>query len=67
MGELVSATEAVNPIWAVIFPFFPVIILLGFWAAAGGGFTDDDDDDNFGGGKGVRVMEPVPVTVPTGA
>ena len=67
MGELVSATEAVNPIWAVVFPFFPVIILLGFWAAAGGGFTDDDDDDNFGGGKGVRVMEPVPVTVPTGA
>jgi len=67
MGELVSATEAVNPIWAVVFPFFPVIILLGFWAAAGGGFTDDDDDDNFGGGKGVRVMEPIPVPVPSGA
>jgi hypothetical protein len=67
MGELVSATEAVNPIWAVVFPFFPVIILLGFWAAAGGGFTDDDDDDNFGGGKGVRAMEPIPVPVPSGA
>ena len=67
MGELVSATEAVNPIWAVVFPFFPVVILLGFWCAAGGGFTDDDDDDNFGGGKGVRIMEPVPVTVPSGA
>ena len=69
MGELISATDAVNPIWAVVFPFFPVVILLGFWAAAGSGFTDDDDDDNFGGGKGVRVgqMEPVPVTVPSGA
>ena len=67
MGELVSTTEAVNPIWAVVFPFFPVVILLGFWFAAGGGFTDDDDDDNFGGGKGVRIMEPVPVTVPSGA
>ena len=67
MGELVSATEAVNPIWAVVFPFFPVVILLGFWFAAGGGFTDDDDDDNFVGGKGVRIMEPVPVTVPSGA
>ncbi|MED5271194.1 MAG: hypothetical protein VYE26_07055 [Pseudomonadota bacterium] len=67
MGELVSATEAVNPIWAIVFPFFPVVILLGFWFAAGGGFTDDDDDDNFGGGKGVRIMEPVPVTVPSGA
>ena len=69
MGELVSATEAINPIWALLYPFNPVVILLGFWAAAGGGFTDDDDDDNFGGGKGVRVgqMEPVPVTVPSGA
>ena len=67
MGELVSATEAVNPIWAVVFPFFPVLILLGFWFAAGGGFTDDDDDDNFGGGKGVRAMEPIPVPVPSGA
>ena len=69
MVELISATESVSPIWAVVFPFFPVVILLGFWFAAGGGFTDDDDDDNFGGGKGVRVgqMEPVPVTVPAGA
>ena len=67
MGELISATDAVNPIWAVVFPFFPVVILLGFWFAAGGGFTDDDDDDNFGGGKGIRVTQPVPVTVPSGA
>ena len=27
-------------------------------------FNDDDDDD---GGKGVRISQPVPVTVPTGA
>ena len=66
MGELQAATEAISPIWALLYPFIPVVILLGFWAAAGGGFNDDDDDD-FGGGKGVRVMEPVPVTVPAGA
>ena len=66
MGELVSATESVAPIWALLYPFIPVVILLGFWAAAGGGFNDDDDDD-FGGGKGVRVMQPQPVTVPSGA
>ena len=66
MGELVYATESVSPVWALVFPFFPVLILLGFWFAAGGGFNDDDDDD-FGGGKGVRVMQPQPVTVPTGA
>ena len=66
MGELVYATDAVNPIWALIFPFIPVIILLGFWAAAGGGFNDDDDDD-FGGGKGVRVGQMEPIPVPSGA
>ena len=68
MGELQLATAAVSPIWALIFPFYPVVILLGFWFSAGGGFNDDDDDD-FGGGKGLRVgqMEPVPVTVPAGA
>ena len=64
MGELVSATESVSPIWALIFPFMPVLLLMGVYFAAGGGFNDDDDDD-FGGGKGVRVMEPVPV--PSGA
>ena len=66
MGELQAATESVAPIWALLYPFIPVVILLVFWAAAGGGFNDDDDDD-FGGGKGVRVTQPVPVTVPSGA
>ena len=60
------STDAVNPIWALILPFIPVIILLGFWAAAGGGFNDDDDDD-FGGGKGVRVGQMEPIPVPSGA
>ena len=45
MGELIGATESVSPIVALVFPFIPVLILLGFWAAAGGGFVDDDDDD----------------------
>ena len=66
MGELMYATDAVNPIWALIFRIIPVIILLGFWAAAGGGFNDDDDDD-FGGGKGVRVGQMEPIPVPSGA
>ena len=66
MGELVYATESVSPVWALVFPFFPVLIILGFWCAAGGGFNDDDDDDSQGG-KGIRVMQPVPVTVPSGA
>jgi len=66
MGELQAATESVSPAIALIFPFLPVLILLGFYFAAGGGFNDDDDDD-FSGGKGIRISEPVPVTVPAGA
>ena len=66
MGELQAATESVAPIWALLYPFIPVVILLGFWAAAGGGFNDDDDDD-FGGGKGVRVGQMEPIPVPSGA
>ena len=66
MGELVYATESVSPVWALLFTFFPVLILLGFYFAAGCVFNDDDDDESQGG-KGIRVMHPVPVTVPSGA
>ena len=66
MGELISSTESVSPVIALIYPFIPVLILLGFYFAAGVGFNDDDDDD-FGGGKGIRAMEQVPVPVPSGA
>ena len=66
MGEFIQTTESISPVWALLFPFFPVLILLGFYFAAGGGFNYDDDDD-FGGGKGMRITEPIPVTVPSGA
>ena len=66
MGELVYATESVSPVWALLFPLFPVLILLGFYFAAGGGFNDDDDDDSQGG-KGIRVMQPQAIPVPSGA
>ena len=66
MGELQLATESVSPAIALIFPFLPALILLGFYFAAGGGFNDDDDDDSQGG-KGIRVMQPQPVPVPSGA
>ena len=66
MGEFAYATESASPILALLFPFIPVLVLLGFYFAAGGGFNDDDDDD-FGGGKGIRVMQPQAVPVPSGA
>ena len=66
MGELMYATEATSPFWALFFPFVPVIVLLGFYFDAGGGFNDDEDDDSQGG-KGIRVMQPQAVPVPSGA
>ena len=43
-----------SPIWALLFPFFPALIVLGFYFLMGGGFNDDDDDDSQGG-KGILV------------
>jgi len=53
MGELQSATESISPVWAIVYPFIPMLILLGFYYAAGA----DKDDDDQGGGKGM--MQPV--------
>ncbi len=53
MGELQSATESISPVWAIVYPFIPMLILLGFYYAAG---VDKDDDDQTGG-KGM--MQPV--------
>ena len=61
MGELVSATESISPIWAILYPFIPVIILLGVYYASGA----DQDDDDQGGGKGM--MESVYVPASSGA
>ena len=51
---------------ALLFPYVPFLgLLLAFL------FVDilngNDDDDDQDGGKGIRVMQPVTVTVPTGA
>ena len=64
MGELQVAADTF-PIWkAVLWIFYPMaalvmveLLLRGF----------DDDDDDFEGGKGVRIGQAVPVTVPSGA
>tara|TARA_B100001996_G_scaffold175506_1_gene134012 strand:- start:312 stop:497 length:186 start_codon:yes stop_codon:yes gene_type:complete len=53
MVELQVASESISPIWAVIYPFIPVAILLGVYYASGA----DQDDDDQGGGKGM--MEPI--------
>ena len=65
MGELQSATESVSPLLAILWVFYPmaVVVLIELFLRA----ISNDDDDDTGGGKGIRVQQPVPVTVPSGA
>ena len=65
MGELQSATESVSPLLAILWVFYPmaVVVLIELFLRA----ISNDDDDDSQGGKGIRISEPVPVTVPTGA
>jgi len=63
MGDLTAATDTISPLVAVLWVFYPMaaLVLIELILRA---FNDDDDDD---GGKGIRISQPVPVTVPTGA
>ncbi len=62
MGDL--ATDTVSPIVAILWVFYPMaaLVLIELLLRA---FNNDDDDDN--GGKGIRIQQPVPVAVPSGA
>ena len=66
MGEL-QAEESASPFLALLWVFYPMaaVVLIELLLRA---FSNDDDDDT-NGGKGIRIgqMEPVPVTVPSGA
>ena len=67
MGDLVAASDSISPLTAILWCFYPMaaLVLIELLLRA---FNDEDDDD-FQGGKGVRIgqMEPVPVSVPSGA
>ena len=65
MGEL-QAVESVSPFVAILWVFYPMaaVVLIELILRV---INPDDDDDDTNGGKGVRVMQPQPVTVPTGA
>ena len=65
MGELQLATDTF-PIWkAVLWIFYPMVLLVGLELFLRG-FDDDDDDD---GGKGIRIRqeEMTPAYAPSGA
>tara|TARA_B100000287_G_scaffold102167_1_gene94437 strand:- start:416 stop:586 length:171 start_codon:yes stop_codon:yes gene_type:complete len=50
---------------ALLFPFVPIVsfLIVEFLLD----ITSNNDDDDNDGGKGIRIMQPVPVTVPSGA
>ena len=64
MGDLTAATDTISPLIAVLWVFYPMaaLVLIELLLRA---FNNDDDDND--GGKGIRVMQPQPVTVPSGA
>jgi hypothetical protein len=62
MGEL-QAVNDISPFTAILWIFYPMAVLVGielFLRA-----LRDDDDDDFDGGKGVRIGQMQPVTVPS--
>ena len=65
MGDLSAATDTISPLTAVLWVFYPMaaLVLVELILRA----INDDDDDDFEGGKGVRVGQMQPATVPAGA
>ena len=65
MGDLSAATDTISPLVAVLWVFYPMAALVLIELLLRAISNDDDDDTN--GGKGIRVMQPQPVPVPSGA
>ena len=64
MSDLSAATDTITPLTAVLWVFYPMaaLVLIELILRT---FNNDDDDDD--GGKGIRIQQPIPVTVPSGA
>ena len=64
MSDFSAASDSISPLVAVLWVFYPMaaLVLVELILRA---INDDDDDTN--GGKGIRISQPVPVTVPSGA
>ena len=65
MGDLTAATDTISPLVAVLWVFYPMAALVLIELILRALSNDDDDDTN--GGKGSRVWQPQPITVPNGA
>ena len=65
MSDFVAASDSISPLVAVLWVFYPMAALVLIELILRALSNDDDDDTN--GGKGIRISQPVPVTVPSGA
>ena len=65
MSDFVAASNDITPFTAVLWVFYPMaaLVLVELILRA----INDDDDDDFEGGKGVRIGQMQPATVPSGA
>ncbi len=65
MGDFIAASDSISPFTAVLWVFYPMaaLVLVELILRA----INDDDDDDFEGGKGVRIGQMQPATVPSGA
>ena len=64
MSDLTAASDTISPLVAVLWVFYPMAALVKIQLFLRA-INNDDDDDN--GGKGIRIMQPQPVAVPSGA
>tara|TARA_B100001996_G_scaffold336031_1_gene287063 strand:+ start:730 stop:924 length:195 start_codon:yes stop_codon:yes gene_type:complete len=64
MGDLMSASDSISPLAAILWCFYPMaaLVLIELILRA---INDDDNDDD--GGKGIRVTQAQPIPVPSGA
>ena len=65
MGDLSAASDTITPLTAVLWVFYPMaaLVLVELILRA----INNDDDDDTDGGKGIRVDQMQPVTLPSGA
>ena len=65
MGDFIAATDSISPLAAILWCFYPIgcLVLIELILRA----LSNDDDDDQDGGKGIRVDQMQPVTLPSGA
>tara|TARA_Y100001970_G_scaffold46426_1_gene58401 strand:+ start:196 stop:390 length:195 start_codon:yes stop_codon:yes gene_type:complete len=64
MSDLMAASDSISPLTAILWCFYPMAVLVLVELILR---TINDDDDDQDGGKGIRVQQMQPVTVPSGA